>query len=164
MSTYNCLILSLYLFNLCIGCKWTVSSGETLNLSSLSGKKLQTVQIDSSGHVIINYNYSVCANSEVCDNVMTMVAQFPIDIPNCFNAGTYDASILPIYSNESGGTWTFTYFGEDDGCSRVWIPTFICDPTINYNISIVTEQPVGSCNYFVEIDTKVYIIHLYIYI
>ena len=165
MSVVNYLIVSLYLFNLCIGigCKWTVSN-QTLNLRHLSGKKLQTVQIGDNGQVYSNYNFSICANSEVCGDIETMAAQFPTDLPGyCFNAGSYNASINPIYSAESGGSWTFTYLGDSLVCPQrsEWIPTFVCNSTTEYSISTVTEP--STCQYYVTIQTKVYVMYLYIY-
>ena len=164
MSTCNCLIVSLYLFNLCIGCQWTVD-GKTLDLSCLSGKELEAKQMDESGNIANDYKYTVCADAQPCESDTVMVAQRPTNLNQCFNCGTWDANILPTYDSDSGGKWTFIYVGASDCSSgRQWEPTFACDESKEYEIGTVTETPSGSCHYFVTINTKVYAknIHLYI--
>lgn len=79
---------------------------------------------------------------------------------DCFTLGRWDPTIVPLYSDESGGAWTFTYNGAQDcgNPNRQWQPTFLCDPNVEYQIADVTEP--FTCLYEVDVRTKVFSLHL----
>merc|ERR1712130_142123 len=54
---------------------------------------------------------------------------------------------------DSGGMWYFEYANGEDDCGRTWIPTFLCDQTVN-DFQMGTVSEIGMCRYQVEIRTK----------
>ena len=139
-------------------CKWTAkNSSQTLDLSCLSGKVLTTTEQNMNGDIIADYSFSICANTQSCGQDNVMATQHPKNLPGrCFNVGTFDPSINPEFSDQSGGAqWVFTYLGDPTDCpspGRQWIPTFICDQATEYSIGVVQES---RCAYSVPIRTKV---------
>lgn len=136
-------------------CSWSVPTGAggtaTLDLSCLNLESLSTT--DNSGH---SYEWSVCTDDKSCDGSAAMVAQSNSDGSNCYILGRWDATILPQYSDQNGGTWEFQYANGDDDCgspARTWAPKFICDPNVETEVDAVRETG-NSCYYTVNIATK----------
>jgi len=147
---------------ICIGitvnsqCKWTVSGliggpDVTLDLSCARGRRLELV--DSSQH---DYYYAICQNGHNCDGVSVMVEQIVSNggTEDCYNLATWDASVTPSYSGNSGGQWVFNYPTGDTDCgnpARTWVPTFVCDENIDFAFDSVSET---YCTYYATIRTK----------
>eukprot|EP00484_Ammonia_sp_Unknown_P001567 CAMPEP_0197021690 /NCGR_PEP_ID=MMETSP1384-20130603/2635_1 /TAXON_ID=29189 /ORGANISM="Ammonia sp." /LENGTH=313 /DNA_ID=CAMNT_0042449577 /DNA_START=17 /DNA_END=958 /DNA_ORIENTATION=- len=131
-------------------CTWTLNLIGTTRTLDL--RPLQNIALNTTDGISHEYVFTVCENGVQCgsggDSVMTCQQSEYI-------LGRWDASVLPSWSSENGGTWSFAYRNGDTDCgnpARTWAPTFVCNEHVHHSIGEVSEVA-GSCYYRVTIET-----------